>query len=143
MTVLAFFPVILVFAIKILWYFLRNLKGRVALDKKSITRALKLTFICSFLVSFGASVAWIIGLGATQTPGYGEPIPVELLVLLIASVSGLVYLVSLGKIAHRLGHNWLVWCVCATLGGTLTMLITFLLMLYHVRSATQPAPASE
>jgi hypothetical protein len=100
---------------------------------KPVTRALSLSFICSFLVLLG-SIVGAIFLGPITAP-HDDVTSVEALLLMLMLASGPVWYVSLGILANRLGRNWLVWVGLSFLTAPIGPLITFPLMLGHIRAA--------
>ena len=80
------------------------------MSQKPITPLLFLCFVRSFLVSIGSFAAMMFIAAATPSGVLTPTIVVFLVVFLILMIaSGLVWYVSLGMLASRLGLSWLVW----------------------------------
>lgn len=116
------------------------------MSRKPVTRALRLSFIWSFVVSVGAFVG-LITVG-TATAANSGITAIEGLLLLVMVAAGSVWYVSLGMLAHRLGRRWLVWVGLSFIFSPIAPLITFPLMLGYTRAAAQegavaPVPGDE
>ena len=109
------------------------------MGQKPVTRLLSSSFVWSFTVSIICLVGFII-LGVTEQQHEGTS-SVAMFLLIIMVVAGLVWYVSLGILAHRLGRSWLVWVGLSFITSPIGPLVIFPLMLGHIRAARQTVSA--
>jgi len=72
-----------------------------------------------------------------------EPSSLSIVLVLLITVFGWAWIISLGIVASRLGKSWIVWCGLSIIFSPISPLIIYFIMIENIKNAINQPPVAE